>query len=412
MVRENFGGFQLANLFEQELQKQSVFLNRDAISQHFIPKELPFREKQLKEISSILTAALQGKKPNNVFVYGKVGTGKTCVVRHVLQELQEFKQKSSARVESCYINCRVHNSKYKALQKCCKEFYPSENFLGYSAAFVFEKILDFARKNKNQVLIALDEIDKVKDLDELVYALSRGNDELEQGEGAITIIGISNNVLFKERLDARTKSSLCQEELVFAPYNAEELKEILKQRVEIAFKPKSVQESALNLAAAIAAQESGDARTAVLLLLRAGELSDKESKEKVSDEEVKKAKSKVEEEVIYNMIATLPDQEQLVLYTIALLAAKQKPLQKITGQQEPGALMSGEVFEEYKRVAKKFKESNVSARWFRAYLNELETYGIISTTKSGPGMVGNTRLIRLNPEASKVKESIEKEISG
>ncbi|HIH21929.1 MAG TPA: hypothetical protein HA222_04715 [Candidatus Diapherotrites archaeon] len=74
--------------------------------------------------------------------------------------------------------------------------------------------------------------------------------------------------------------------------------------------------------------------------------------------------------------------------------------------------MSGEVFEEYKRVAKKFKESNVSARWFRAYLNELETYGIISTTKSGPGMVGNTRLIRLNPEASKVKESIEKEISG
>ncbi|MBS3058719.1 MAG: AAA family ATPase, partial [Candidatus Diapherotrites archaeon] len=299
MVRENFGGFQLANLFEQELQKQSVFLNRDAISQHFIPKELPFREKQLKEISSILTAALQGKKPNNVFVYGKVGTGKTCVVRHVLQELQEFKQKSSARVESCYINCRVHNSKYKALQKCCKEFYPSENFLGYSAAFVFEKILDFARKNKNQVLIALDEIDKVKDLDELVYALSRGNDELEQGEGAITIIGISNNVLFKERLDARTKSSLCQEELVFAPYNAEELKEILKQRVEIAFKPKSVQESALNLAAAIAAQESGDARTAVLLLLRAGELSDKESKEKVSDEEVKKAKSKVEEEVIY-----------------------------------------------------------------------------------------------------------------
>ena len=412
MVRENFGGFQLANLFEQELQKQSVFLNRDAISQHFIPKELPFREKQLKEISSILTAALQGKKPNNVFVYGKVGTGKTCVVKHVLQELQEFKQKSSARVESCYINCRVHNSKYKALQKCCKEFYPSENFLGYSAAFVFEKILDFARKNKNQVLIALDEIDKVKDLDELVYALSRGNDELEQGEGAITIIGISNNVLFKERLDARTKSSLCQEELVFAPYNAEELKEILKQRVEIAFKPKSVQESALNLAAAIAAQESGDARTAVLLLLRAGELSDKESKEKVSDEEVKKAKSKVEEEVIYNMIATLPDQEQLVLYTIALLAAKQKPLQKITGQQEPGALMSGEVFEEYKRVAKKFKESNVSARWFRAYLNELETYGIISTTKSGPGMVGNTRLIRLNPEASKVKESIEKEISG
>jgi len=91
---------------------------------------------------------------------------------------------------------------------------------------------------------------------------------------------------------------------------------------------------------------------------------------------------------------------------------KEKPLPKITGKQEQGALMSGEVFEEYKKIAKKFKESNVSARWFRAYISELETYGLISTTKSGPGMVGNTRLIKLNVEAHKVKESIEKEISG
>lgn len=396
-------------MFEQELAKESIFVNRDAISQHFIPKELPFREKQIKEITSVLAVSLQGRKPNNIFVYGKVGTGKTCVVKHVLEELQNFKQKQNSKTESCYINCRLHNSKYKTLQKICKQLHPKENFLGYSAAFVFDKILDFAR-NGTQVLVVLDEIDKVKDLDELTYALSRGNDELEKG--GISIIGISNNVLFKERLDARTKSSLCQQELVFPPYNAEELKEILKQRVGLAFKKNSVQESAINLASAIAAQESGDARTAVLLLLRAGELADSEGREKINDEEVKKAKSKVEEEVTYNMISTLPEQEQLVLYTIALMAGKQKPLQKITGQQEPGALMSGEVFEEYKRVAKKFKETNVSARWFRAYINELETYGLINTTKSGPGMVGNTRLIRLATEADKVKESIEKELTG
>jgi cell division control protein 6 len=401
----------LGNLFEQELSKQSIFINRDAISPHFIPKILPFREKQIKEITNLLASSLQGKKPNNIFVYGKVGTGKTCVVRHVLQELEEFKQKKNAKVESCYINSRMHNSKYKALQKICKQFYPSENFLGYSAAFVFEKLLDYARKDSTQVLIVLDEIDKIKDLDELVYSLSRGNDELES-KGGVSLIGISNNVLFKERLDARTKSSLCQEEMVFPSYNAEELKEILKQRCSLAFKPLTVQESALNLAAAIAAQESGDARTAVLLLLRAGELADKEGKEKISDLEVKKAKNKVEEEITYNLIATLPDQEQLVLYTISLLAGKQKPLQKITGEQEAGALMSGEVFEEYKKIAKKLTESNVSVRWFRAYINELETYGLISTTKSGPGMVGNTRLIRLNVEAVKVKESIEKEILG
>lgn len=402
----------MGNLFEQELNRESVFSNRDAISPYFIPDALPFREKQIKEITGLLAVVLKGKKPNNLFVYGKVGTGKTCVVKHVLQELDEFKQKQNAQTQSCYINCRLHNSKYKVLQKLCKTLYPNENFLGYSASFVFDKVLDFSRAKKANLIIALDEIDKVKDLDELVYALSRGNDEIENGFGGVSLIGISNNVLFKERLDARTKSSLCQEELVFPPYNAEELKEILKQRISLAFLPNTVQESALNLAAAISAQESGDARTAVLLLLRAGELADKQGLVKVSDVQVKDAKSKVEEEITYSMVSTLPDQEQLVLYTIALMALKEKPLPKITGQQEQGVLMSGEVFEEYQKVAKRFKESNVSARWFRAYISELETYGLISTTKSGPGMVGNTRLIKLNVEAHKVKESIEKEIAG
>ena len=403
----------MGNLFEQELQKESIFLNREAISQHFIPKDLPFREKQVKAITSLLAVALQAKKPNNIFIYGKVGTGKTCVVRHVVEEMLEYSKTHSTKVETCYINSRLHNSKYKVLQKLCKMLYPSENFLGYSASYVTDKVFDFPRDKKAQLVIILDEIDKVKDLDELVYALSRGNDELGSDSGAgISVIGISNNVLFKDRLDVRTKSSLCQEELVFPPYNAEELKEILKQRVELAFKPKAVLESAINLSAAIAAQESGDARTAVLLLLRAGELADKQGLDKITDSQVKEAKGKVEEEITYSMVSTLPEHEQLVLYAIALLTLKLKPMPKITGHHEPGALMSGEVFEEYQKIAKKFKETNVSARWFRSYIGELETYGLISTTASGPGMVGNTRLLRLNIEAQKVKESIEKDIVG
>ncbi len=397
----------MANLFQKELEKASVFQNRDIISPHYIPEELPFRETQIQEITKDLAAALKGQKATNLFIYGKVGTGKTATTKHVTQHLESFALEQHQLVNVCYINCRQHNSKHKVFMKAVKQFFPKENWIGYSNAFVYEKVVDFARE-KRQVILVLDEIDKVKDLDDLVYAITRSNDELL--EGHVSLIGISNYVMFKDKLDARTKSALCEKELVFSPYNAEELKAILRQRVEKAFKPKTVSDSALNLAAAIAAQESGDARTAVLLLLRAGELADEKGKDKVSDDEVKQAKEKVEEDLVYNLIATLPEQQQLVLYAISLQTLKHKPLPKISGKEDKGALMSGEVFEEYERLAKKFKETSVSMRWFRSYVNELETYGLLSTTPSGPGQVGNTRLLRLSVDAEKCKAVVEKEM--
>ncbi|MDO8627358.1 MAG: AAA family ATPase, partial [Candidatus Diapherotrites archaeon] len=239
----------MENLFEQALAEESIFKDRDLISPHYTPDELPNREKQIKEITSILAPTINAKKSNNLFIYGKVGTGKTSVTKHVLHQLKEFVEKNNAKVVSVYTNCRNHPSKYKVLLKCLKDLDPEKNFLGYSAGFVYEQVIDYVRKSKSQLIIVLDEIDKVKDLDDLVYGLTRSNDELDGG--GISIIGISNNVLFKDRLDARTKSSLCEHEMVFPPYNAEELKEILSQRVKIAFQENSVTEPAISFAAAI-----------------------------------------------------------------------------------------------------------------------------------------------------------------
>ncbi|MFH1751413.1 MAG: AAA family ATPase, partial [archaeon] len=380
------------NIFEKELNKKSIFIDRNAISPHYLPKRLPFRQKQIKEISKIMAVSLRNKKPDNLFVYGKVGSGKTSVLKHVMSELTDYAVKNNVKVKNVYINCRNHNSKYKVLIKAVKELFPEQSFLGFSAAFVYEKLMEFASQG-NELMLVLDEIDRVKELDDLVYALSRANDELEKG--SITVMGISNNLLFKERLDARTKSSLCEQELVFPPYNAEELREILSERTTIAFKKGSVKQSAINLAAAIAAQESGDARTAVTLLLRAGEIAEKNGLTSVRDEEVKKAKEKVEREVTINMISTLPTQQQLVLYAIASLSVNRKGIKTITGLGEEGVLYSGETFEEYTKLCKQLKENPVSTRWFREYVNELEVYGLVTTTHSGKGIRGTTTLIKL-----------------
>jgi len=397
-----------ANLFESAGQKSAIFKNRDIITPHYTPKRLPFREKQIEEVTSTLSVALEGHRPNNLFLYGKTGTGKTATTKFVLNDLREFVEKGKKPVVEIYMNCRNYNSKYKVLAKIVQKFYPEKDFIGYSGSFIYEKMAEFSEKNETQTIIGLDEIDKVKDVDELVYALTRANDELKKG--GISIIGISNQLTFKDRLDPRTKSSLCGKELVFPPYNAKELTEILKERVGKAFMENVVESSAINIAAAFAARESGDARTAVMLLLRAGELAEKKGKKKVTDSEVKKAKKSVEQEITMEMINTLPSQQKLVLYAISLLTAQKKGVKKLGKSREKGVLFSGEVFDEYKRIALSIKESPVTARWFRQYLDELEMYGLIFSTPSGKGVRGNTQLIKLGMEAGKIKGILEDDL--
>lgn len=396
------------NIFERAVQRHTLFRDKNLIMPHYTPKELPFREKQIEEVMTILTPALRGEKADNLFIYGVTGSGKTCVTRHVMQQLLEFAGAKNVPVNGCYINCRTHSSKYRVLIKAVQEFYPADNFMGYSAAFIHDKIIEHAVQGRELVLV-LDEIDMVKDVDDLVYELTRANDELKKG--SVSIIGISNNLRFKDNLDPRTKSSLCEHEMVFPPYDANELREILKQRVELAFKPKTVASSAIGLAAALAASESGDARTAVMLLLRAGEIADRSGAERITDEEVKKAKSRVEDELILDMVCTMPRHQKLVLYTIAKLSTERN-LRKITGEAERGVLYSGEVYDEYCRIAKHFNEGAVSSRWYRQCISELELYGIILTTASGKGVKGQTRFIKLGCEPKRVIEGLGKEFAG
>ncbi|MDD4250822.1 MAG: AAA family ATPase [Candidatus ainarchaeum sp.] len=398
----------MENLFEKHMAKNTVFLDKDIISPHHIPKNLPFREKQINEITQFLGPVLNNSKPNNFFLYGKTGSGKTATVKHVLEQLDDFVKTHDKKVCSSYVNCRSHPSKYKVLLKVLRSTITEKDFLGYSSSFIYEKLLEYSNENAIHQILVLDEIDKVKDIDELVYSLSRGNDELKSG--SITIIGISNNLTFKEKLDPRTKSSLCEREMVFSPYNATELKEILKERIDKAFKFETVKDEAISLAAALAAQESGDARTAVMLMQRAGEIADSQELTIVDDTLVEKAKVSVEEEIIISMISTLPEQQQLVLYAIAQLSAQNPTFTKVNGEVEKGVLFSGEIFEAYLTLAKKFDRRTITSRWYRQYINELEMYGLILVTNSGKGIKGQTRLIKLGFDPMKIKTVLEKEL--
>ena len=142
------------NIFQRQFDKSTVFTNRTTITPHYVPNNLPFRDGQIDAISQILSSSLHGAKPDNLFIYGKVGTGKTVTVNHVLSQLQEFiAHNTEKKVEFAYVNCRNHNTKYKVLLKILSKFFPEKDFIGYSSAFVYEKLLKHAGQGKQLILV-------------------------------------------------------------------------------------------------------------------------------------------------------------------------------------------------------------------------------------------------------------------
>ncbi len=391
--------------FDKEMARETIYQDRNVLSPHYVPEHLPYREAEIERVMKIIAPALRGKKPNNVFIYGKTGTGKTATVRHVMEKLDIARKKYGASVDHIYINCRTHNRKYQVLLKIAETLYPSESFMGFASTHLYDKILAYLQKAGIILLVILDEVDQVKDIDDLVYMLTRANDSLSNGH--VGIIGISNNVTFMDKLSPRSKSTLMQEEMVFAPYNAVQLKAILSERVKLAFKRGMCDESALELAAAYAAQESGDARYALKLLLKAGDLAD-ERGEQVTDEFVRLARSVVEEDIVLDLIKTLPEHPSIVLYAIAKLTREGGRYSNLTGSDVDKFLFSGEVYSKYETICKQWNRKPRSARWYREYLKELEMLGLITLDLSGKGIRGNTQLIRLAFKPERVIAAIEK----
>ena len=219
---------QFADLFKDS----KIFLNREVLSPHYLPNNLLFRDKQINDIVKSLTPSLKGERGRNIFIYGKTGTGKTSCVKHVLGEVKDL---PVVKARMSYINCRIYNSRYRVLSKIASDHLPMYAKRGYGVVEIYEKIINWIEEDGKVLIVVLDEIDIVKDLDDLVYTLTRANSDLRSG--GITIVGVSNKISFKESLDPRSLSTLYENELVFPPYNSNELSAILSDRAAGGFRP-------------------------------------------------------------------------------------------------------------------------------------------------------------------------------
>lgn len=389
------------SIFKPYLQTKSVFRrDRDILRPSYIPDKLPHREKQIDQLASILATALRGERPSNVLIFGKTGTGKTAVIKYLGNEIS--KADEWERVNYVYMNCEIVDTPYAVLQNVGNRFVQDFDeripFTGWSTERVYNILREKIDEEKRVVVIVLDEIDKLvyKSGDDVLYHLSKINDDLERAK--ISLIGISNDLKFTEFLDPRVNSRLSDEKLVFPPYNANELTDILQQRAELAFDNGVIEEGVISLCAALAAQEHGDARRALDLLRVAAELTERSGGDKVTEQHVKRAKNKIELDCVLEVTRSLPTQSKLVLLGIILCE-----------ERGSARLTTGDVYSAYREVARRAGLSTLTQRRITDLISELDMLGLVNARVKSFGRGGRTKEIMSSVPVLEVRKILEKD---
>jgi len=382
----------LDSVFDRFLKGTQIFKDRAVLRNDYVPEKLPHRELQIRSFGEMVTPALKGSRCSNIFIYGKTGTGKTAVVKYVLNKLLQKAHELGAPVKVCYANCRLSGTEYRILSSVCESIDVKVPFTGLALGEVFDRLKRGLSSRKLLLIVVLDEIDAlIKDRgDVLLYELTRINENPDCSK--TSIVGISNDLRFKEFLDPRVLSSLSEEEIVFSSYNANELQDILSDRANAAFFEGVLRDGTVGLCAALAAAEHGDARRALDLLRVAGELAEREGSDKITETQIRLAEKRIEHDRVLEALANLPLHSKLVLCSVYLL--ERAKVNRATG----------DIYEVYCELCEQSGLAPLTQRRVSGLINELDVMGLLTARIVNMGRYGRTKKIRLSINRGFIKE--------
>ncbi len=383
----------LDDIFNHFLNGSSIFQNREALRHDYVPENLPHRKDQILRLGEVFAPALKNSVCSNLLVYGKTGTGKTAVSKFVLNKLMHKAKELGSSIKVCFINCRLTGTEYRIFTHLCSAVNVKVPFTGLAIGEVFDRFREGLDTKKILLIAALDEIDyMVKDRgDILLYELTRINESLQNSK--VTIAGISNDLKFKELLDPRVLSTLSEEEVVFKPYNADELQDILLDRARIAFQNGVLSEGPIRLCSALAAAEHGDARRALDLLRVAGEIAERNGDKSVVEEHVRQAQERIEHDRIFETLKTLPTHSKIVLLSVYLFA-----------KFNINRSVTGDIYNLYCELCEQLSMSPLTQRRVSGLINELDIIGLLNSRVISLGRYGRTKKISLGIPRKPVTE--------
>ena len=390
-------------LLDSAEQGNSIIKNPNVLRHDYIPERILHRDKQQELVTQSLIPLYKKSIPPNLLVYGKPGTGKTLVVRKVLNQIQNRVDKNSYQIKIATTNAKDQSNLYNVLVDLGRQLglkskkTPDDKLwlpsTGLSISEVFNRILYIIEKNKLNTVFVIDEIDHLAKLvdktgKDVLYSITRANLKLKNG--SLSLIGISNDVRFKDALDPRVISTLSEEELVFPGYETNEIKEILEDRVPLAFEENSVSSGALNLCASMACREHGDARRAIKLLDVAAKTAELKQDSSITDEHIRLASQRIEVDKESQQLNAFSLHEKLLVITI---------------MKSPN-ISTGDVYAAYKSLCKVIQQNTLTQRRVTQMLNEIELSGLITGKMIHQGIHGNTKKFNLTISPDLVKNTL------
>jgi cell division control protein 6 len=384
---------------EDELSKRSVFKSEQFLSIDYVPESLPHRNAELRTLAQSFKTLIDSPGQSSVkfIVEGPVGTGKTAVVKRFSEQMFQAANRRNIRLHTIHINCRVNRTEYLVYLRALREFKPEFPRRGHSPEELLQMLVEVLDQEDRYLLLVLDELDyfiRQRGAD-ILYALTRLTDDRLNARQRVSIISIGRKIpLDEDLLDSSTLSTLQRNILRFNKYDGSALYDILRDRVDMAFKKDVVMEDTIHVVADIASAH-GDARYAIELLWRAGKQADREANSLVIPDYARRAKTDTHPELRKEIFTGLPEHQKILL----LAAARQL-------RENRGAYVTmGEVEEMYRSVCEEYEEEPRSHTQVWEWVQDLTSHGIVDTKKSGTGQRGQTTLIGFSDVPADMLES-------
>ena len=359
----------------------NIFARKELLKVGHVPESTRIvgRDDEIEAVAAELRPMVRDDPPNNVMIYGKTGTGKSLVARHVTGRAQRAAESNGVAAGAVYVDCAQHNTQTRVARTITRSLNETGETdfdiprAGIGSGEYYDYLWEILDTAYDSVIIILDEVDRLDD-DDILMQLSRAR-ESGKADCHLGVIGVSNKIEYRDRLNERVKSSLREEEFVFQPYDANQLREIMKHRRD-AFHDGVLTTDVIPLTAAVAAQEHGDARKAIEILRHAGELAERSNDDTVSEEHVREAQEWAEIDRFEELLRGSTTQVKFILYSLALLS-----------EENPAAdgFSTSRIYKRYQKTAEKIDADVLSEHRVYELLKEQAFLGVIESTRTGGG---------------------------
>ncbi len=308
-----------------------------------------------------------GQSPSNVLIYGKTGTGKSPCAKYVSRRLVETAAEGGVDAAYAYVDCAWDTTETQTVQTIASSLDTDDTDVyipdkGIATATYYKRLWRILDDQYDVVLVLLDEIDKLED-DDILIQLSRAGKAGTLTSCKIGVLGTSNNIKYKDRMDERVTSSLCEREFVVPPYDAGQLNEIMAARRD-AFRDGVLAEGVIPKAAALAAREHGDARKAIDILRYAGEIVHSEGASSVREEFVRQAPEHAETDRFRELIRGSTPHSRYVLQALTVLSVDEQE------SDERDGFRTTRIYDVYEQICRQVGAEPLSLRRVRDLLNE------------------------------------------